>query len=506
MTLIERPSPRALVPVTVPEAKLTWVQRIQKALAPRTSPANLPVVTGNIFNDAGVGNFAMVTQNTALVRPAGASTYRAYAQTPWVFSAIKKFKDQISSADWDIVPFDNTKRFPARQRDALRDLFVQPSLKLDSFQSFAKTIIDDILTLDAGVIEKVRYPTGQIAELWPVRGEWIAVDERWDGSDPDRPRYYFVPDGTVRAAFRNDDMVYMIANERANSAVGVSPMQVLQTIIESELQALEYNRRQVMGAAPNGVLNIGESASPTDVQAAQSKFAAEVFGQGAMAIIGGYKSPSYMKFNDSNRDMQFREWEDLLIRCIAIVMGRTPMDLGITFDVNRSTAEQGASDRDDSGLKPLMSMFQNYMTREVVWDKSFGGRANNLAFKFADLNLDETLTKANINKAAMPGVPTKSVNEARHDMGRPPLGDPQDEDNIFNHLLTNTPKGMLDITANKYVGEEQLAELAAKTQTTVAQAQGEVDAANADKAAQNAQKVAAATPKPQPAKGAPPRA
>ncbi len=460
-----RPQPRALLPVPEPIKALTVREKISKFLTPRTSPANVPNIVTN------VGNFMMVNQNVALTRPAGASTYRAYAQTPWVFAGINIRKDQIASAEWDIVPFDNTKsRSAARQRDRLLELFNEPSARLDSFQSWSSAIIDDILTLDAGCIEKVRYPNGDIAELWPVRGEWIAVDERWDGSDPDEPRYYFVPDGTVRAKFKNTDLIYMIAHQRTNSAVGLSPMQILQTVIESELQALEYNRRQVMGAAPDGVLNIGESASPEDVQRAQSKFDAEIFGQGAMAVIGGYKGPSWMPFRSSNRDMQFREWEDLLIRCIATVLGLSPMDLAITFDVNRSTADAQGENTKDRGLRPLMSLFQNYLTREVVWDKSFGGRANNLAFKFADLSLDESLAKAEINRVAMPGVPTKSVNEARHDAGRPPIGDAADEANVFNHLLTNTPKGMLDITAGEYLGEQQLADIATKSKVDVAKA------------------------------------
>lgn len=493
MTLIERPSPRALVPIPEPEMRLTFGQQIRKFLQPKTSPARVPDISSNLGN---VGAFSLVLQNTALTRPAGASTYRALAATPWVFSGINIRKNQVASAEWDIVPFDNTKRFPARTRDAIKDLFDQPSAKLDSFQSFAATVIDDMLTLDAGVIEKVRYPNGDIAELWPVRGEWIAVDERWDGSDPERNRYYFVPDGTVRAAFRNDDMVYMIANQRANSAVGLSPMAILHTVIESELQALEYNRRQVMGAAPDGVLNIGESAPPEEVQKARSYWQSDVFGQGAMGIIGGYKAPSFMKFRDSNRDMQFREWEDLLIRCIAVVLGLAPMDLGITFDVNRSTAEQGAQNTDDRGLRPLMSLFQNYMTREIVWDRMFGGKANNLQFVFKSLNLNETKAKADINKVALGSTSWKTVNEARETDGRAPLGDPSDENNIFNHVLTQTPKGMLDLTTRKYVAEEQLAQIATDAQVSVAEAQGAIDSANADKAAQNAKEIAAAAPKP----------
>lgn len=461
----ERPSPRAVPPI--PEPPLGLLARIQKALTPKTGPSNVPDIVTNLGPSGAIG---LVNSNTVLSRVASAATYRAYSSTPWVFAGINIRTDQVASAEWDIVPFNNEKRFAARQRDALRELFSQPSAKLDSFQSFAKVVISELLTLDAAPIEKVRYGNGLIAELWPSRGDWIAVDERWDGSDVDRPRYYFVPDGTVRARFKNEDMVYLVANQRANSSLGISPMLVLQTVIESELQALEYNRRQVMGAAPDGVLNIGENADEPAVQKAQSKFQAEVFGQSAMAIIGGYKNPSWTAFRTSNRDMQFREWEDLLIRCIATVLGLSPMDLGITFDVNRSTAEQQGANTNDRGLRPLLALFQAYMTREVVWDKSFGGKDNNLAFAFKSLNLDETLTKAQINKVAMPGVGWKSINEARQVDGRAPIGEATDEGNVFNHILIGTPKGILDLNTAEYLGEEQLLKLQSENKIDVAEA------------------------------------
>jgi phage portal protein BeeE len=470
-----RPSPRSIPPVPTPEARLSLVRRIQKALAPKTTPANVPTYsTGGYGFDTSTGGFGMVTSNTSLRRVAGAETFRAYAATPWVFAGINIRVDQIASAEWDIVPFDNTKRNAVRQQDRLRELFSQPSAKLDSFQSFAKAIIKELLTLDGAPIEKVRYPDGTIAELWPTRGDWIAVDERWDGSDPERPRYFFVPDGTVRASFTNEDMVYLLANPPTPvSSIGTSPMLVLQTVIESELQALEYNRRQVMGAAPDGLINIGESATPDDVQKATSRFQSEIFGQGTTAIIGGYKSPSYMPFRTSNRDMQFREWEDLLIRCIAIVLGLAPMDLGITFDVNRSTAEQGAQNTEDRGLRPLMALFQNYMTREIVWDRSFGGKEANNQFVFKSLNLDESLSKASINKIAMPGIGWKSINEARQMDGRAPIGDPGDENNVFNAILVATPTGIMNINTGELLGAEKLAQIQTDSQIDVAQAVAE---------------------------------
>jgi len=459
--------------------------------SPKSGPQNNP----NIVTQT--GGFQLVTTNAALSWQGNARTYRALSLTPWVRAAIKIRRDQIASADWDIVKLDPEGKDNKRLAKRIATKLDTPNAKNISAHSFFQEMVEDLLVMDGAAVEKVRYTgSNEIAELWPTPSEFIAIDEKWDGSDPRKPRYFYVPDGRIRATFRNDDMMYLMDNPRTVSALGISPIQVLLSVIDSELQAMEYNRRMVMGAPPNGALNIGDSAIDTDVERARSYFQSNVFGQSAMAIIGGFKGPSFMQFGYSNEDMQFGQWQDLLLRCIATVYGLSPMDLGITFDVNRSSAAAQQENTEDRGLRPLLDCVQRYLTREFVWDESFGGRENNLQFAFTALNLNETEQKANINRVAMPGIPTKSPNEARSMDGRQPIGRTDDEDNVFNHLIAVTPKGVLDFNTNKYLGEEQLAQLAADTQTAVAEAQGEVDAANADKAAQNAKEVAAAAPKP----------
>jgi HK97 family phage portal protein len=425
------------------------------------------------------GGITVIGQTAPLVWKANANTYRAWSLTPWVRSAIKIRREQIAGADWDIVPADKEGRQNKRLARRIRDLIETPNAKITSFHSFAQELLEDLLVLDGAACEKVRYPSGELAELWPTPGEYIAIDPRWTGSDPDEYRYYYIPDGQVRAKFKNADMLYMMDNPRTVSAMGISPIEVLKTVIDSEYQAMQYNRRMVMGAAPSGALNIGEGASATDVEKARSKLEAEVFGQSSMAVIGGYKNPSWMPFNQSNKDMQFREWQDLLLRCIAVVYGLSPMDLGITFDVNRSSAEQQAANTEDRGLRPLLDLFQRYLTKEVVQDESYGGKENNLAFAFSALNLSETKQKADINKIAVGGVAWKTVNEARVMDGRQPLGEMEDEENIFNHILIMSPKGLIDLTDEKFVGEEQLAELATDAQTTAITAQANADAEQA---------------------------
>jgi hypothetical protein len=162
-----------------------------------------------------------------------------------------------------------------------------------------------------------------------------------------------------------------------------------------------------------------------------------------MAFIGGTKGAKFIPFRATNRDMQFLEWNIYLVRKICAVAGLSPQDLGVTFDINRATGEVQQDKTESAGIRPFLSLGQDYITREIVWDKSFGGRANNLAFAFTRLNIKESLDKAQMNKLALAGVPWKVINEARADEGRLPLGDPADPENPYNQPMANTPLGVV---------------------------------------------------------------
>lgn len=444
---------------------------------PQTSLQRVPA-SGLTTPQIGSGAIAMVNGRSGYVAKSGASAYRAWSEaSPWVRAAIDILRDAVSSAEWDILPVDKSGAKNVRLARRLRELFENPNPG-DTYWTFMQKIVEDISVLDAGVFEKVRYPSGEIAELSPVMGEQIWVNSTWDGSDDEATRFIWVPDGTVRASFTNDEMVYIMQNPRTSSAVGLSPLEVLRRTIEAELYSMDYNSAMVRGAPPEGAFNLGETALTEDVNRARTYWGSEILGQSALAIIGGYKNPSFIKFRDNNQEMQFREWLDYLVRQTAVVYGLSPMDLGLTFDVNRSTAEQQGENTEGRGMKPLMAGIQRMLTRHVVQDPIYGGRDNNLMFAFTSLNLKESKSRADINKIAMGGTPWKTVNEARLMEGRPPLGELNEEDNIFNHVLSVTPKGLMDITTGTYVGEADLAKIKADADMDVAEAAAEARAAN----------------------------
>lgn len=367
--------------------------------------------------------------------------YRHWAKTSeWVRGAISIRRAQVSSAEWDIVPYDQRRPYSKRQQDKIRALFRTPNPANDSYRGFIEPVIDDLLTLDAGCIELVRDLSGELREMWPTNAAQIKVNALWDG-DPKSARYYWYPDNfTEKARWRNADFVYMMMNPRTDTPVGLPPLETLRAAVEAEMAAHEYNRRQVENAAPDGIINLGEGFTEPQVNRFREFFESEVAGRGPLGFIGGSKDPGFIKFRDSNRDQQFLEWQIYLVRKIAVVFGLTPQDLGVTFDVNRSTSEIQLQVSEDRGLRPLMSSTQEYLTEEIVWDEGFGGPANNLAFRFTALNLKESTAKAAIYEKALAGVPWRFINEARVDEGREPIA------GMEGKLIMATPQGAVDIS------------------------------------------------------------
>ena len=110
----------------------------------RTSPKNVPL-PAIAFKDRG---------KTAKTH---AALFRNWAEhSEWVRAAVNIRKTQVSGAEWDVVPFDDKEKWDKGLQQEIRDLFDQPNAAVESFRSFIEPIVEDLLVLDSGVIEKER--------------------------------------------------------------------------------------------------------------------------------------------------------------------------------------------------------------------------------------------------------------------------------------------------------------------------------------------------------------
>ena len=355
---------------------------------------------------------------------------------PWIRAAVNLRRQQISRAKWDIVTNDAGDNADPRTVQKLRDLFRRPNPKGDSWRSFIEPIIEDILVLDQGAIEVEkrvgsRVGADPIAYLWGKDAARVAFDTTWDGRDESKPRYYEL-DGAGKqvAAYKNDELVVMIANPVTYSPIGLSPLEVLAETIAADLDAAAYNAKAVSQAAPPGVLHLGEGVRPDQVDSFKAYWEAEVAGKSQIAITGGGKGMQWMPLAASNRDMQFMEWQVYLARKICAVFAVQPQDIGIGFDINKSTSETNAAFTYDNGIVPLAELIAEYLTREIV-----ARYDTDLRFVFTEIGRTAQQTIAEYNKMALGGLPWLRINDALRERGQDGIGE------IGDQILFQTPKG-----------------------------------------------------------------
>jgi len=358
-----------------------------------------------------------------------------------VRGAIDIRRGQVAVAEWDIVPADPDLPYSQPLKAQIKRLFDTPNPRLNSFRSFLEPVLEDVLVLDAGSIELVRNLRGQIAELSYVDGGEVKVSKYWDG-EPDEARYWWYPEGAGRpvANWKNNDFTYIMSRPATYRVVGLSSMEVLKLTIDAELGGSAYNARQVTSAAPDGMIDLGEGVRPDQVEKFKAYWLAEIAGKGAMAILGGSRGAKFLPFRgagNSNRDMQFIEWQNYLLRKTALVFGLSELDLNAATNINRATGDVLQENTEDRGVRPTFGLIADYFTREIVWDDNFGGPENNLKFTFTNLNLAESQTKAKVQQVQTAGMPTRVVNELRKKDGLEPWGP------IFDLPMVVTPTGVV---------------------------------------------------------------
>jgi len=370
--------------------------------------------------------------------------YRAWAEGSDLIRAIHDIRlGQLITAEWELVPEDLDRPKPDKGlMQRIEEVLRNPNPRDKTLDVLFWMAGEDTLTLDAGTVEKERYANGELVYLWPTDGAKVRVNKYWDG-DPREARFLWEVSPTEGIELLDSDLSYWMIHPRTRSGVGLSYLETLRIVIDSEVNGILYNARMMLQATPDGILDLGENARPDQVTAFKSFFDAELAGKSMMGVWGGTRGAKWINLGRSNKDAQFMEWQKYLATKAATVYQLSVQDINLLHDINRATAEAQTSGSEQKGQKPFLTRIQNYLTSTVVHDPQWGGYQNNIAFKFRSVTNKSSLQLAEEQKLSLAGMPSASINEARRDRGLPPIGDPNDDNNPFNKLMANTPLGLV---------------------------------------------------------------
>ncbi len=388
------------------------------------------------------------------------ATLRHWADTSeWCRAAINHRRVQVSQSQWGIVPIDPKADFDPVVQATIELMFLHPNNKQKSFRALIEPVVEDILVLDRGVIEKEITVGGLPNALHLVDGAEIRTRPRWSGN-PEEPRYEWWPGNTFVSNMLDTQVILMMSNPTSHRVDGISPLEMLKHTIDADLEARDFNVRAVRQHSPDGILNLGENVGANVVDAFRAYWDAEVAGKKQMGIIGGVKNPEFLKLGQTARDMQYMQWQVYLLRKIAAVFGIAPQDLGITFDVNRANATTQQELSEDRGLKPLLRLVEEEMNSKVIADfarvkaKRMHARGEidmdtlrlavmlthvdsrehpdvfvklhksnilNLTFRYRLKSAKSTRDQTDHNRFALAGFPWRTTNEVRAEDGFQPV-------------------------------------------------------------------------------------
>jgi hypothetical protein len=371
---------------------------------------------------------------------------------------------------------DPTPEDEKRIRDL--ELFVEntghpslPSEDRDSFDQFLRKITRDSLTYDQMTFEVVngrgQFPIAFLAvdaatirlattpkyfkdvtktKIWGPPSQ-VEI-EGWRGTsqpspvNPEDVRYVQVLDGRVVTTYTEEEMGFAIRNPRTYirlNGYGVSELELLINTVTAHLWSEEYNRRFFsQGSAPKGIIHFEGNISQEQLTAFRRQWHAQIMGvynAWRTPIIAAPAKLQYTNLQVSNKQMEYAQWMDYLIKLICAVYLIDPTEIGFDMRGGATTGqtpmfethhEQRQKMSKDRGLRPLLRFVQNEINKNIIY-RLYDGR-----YKFEFVGLDAK-TEEQLQEMRLKEVQNfKTIDEVRAEFDLPPLGAEKAGDVIMN--------------------------------------------------------------------------
>jgi len=246
--------------------------------------------------------------------------------------------------------------------------------------------------------------------LYPVDGASIQMNAEWTG-DAAQPRYAqrtWKPGAEGMTPLLDDELMYVKLNPRTHTPFGLGKVEVAFESISQFLQAHRYAGRMASNTVMQYALWLNER-TPEQHERLIRWWQDEVEGSGRVPILSSEQKPEVLKFAAGTDADLHLEWQSFLLTMIANAFDLPPMMLGVTNDVNRSTASELADEAFQNAVVPLAKLIAEHITRDVI-AKRLGWE--DLRFVWSDLDSRDEMVEAQI-QTMMLSAGVLSVAEVR---------------------------------------------------------------------------------------------
>lgn len=301
----------------------------------------------------------------------------------------------------------------------------------DSFRTFLKKGVRDVLTYDQFVFEKLRDRRGRPSRFICLPSETIrpaVIDTEHLNTQELRERvsYVQVYENTVIAEFTHDEVAWCVMNPRSDlrtNGFGFSPIEQIVRLVTAWLFGFTYNQNFfTQGSAIKGLLNVKGTIPDKQMKAFRRQWYAMISG-----VENAWRTPilnsedvQWVSMHSNNREMEFSAWMDWITKLICAVYGVDPIEINFQFGntgqsstLNAGSQEEKFVESKDKGLMPLVEHVTDVVNQHLIWELE-----EDFEFAFGGLTADP---KEEREGRISEGKAYRTVNEVRAQEDLAPL-------------------------------------------------------------------------------------
>ena len=259
---------------------------------------------------------------------------RYFSRTPYARRAINAIKNPVAQLTWEVIPRRGAALSDELGRQiALATHCLEQPNEEDSFRSLLEQVLEDALCGGGAIEVQVGADPERPLWLWPVDGLSIQIYPGWSGG-ADQARYLqtlgYGGIGTADqgVALRDDELIYIRPNPTTSTPFGIGPLEVAFTSVARLLGVAEFAGHLSSNTRPSTILDLGEAASPDELQAFRAWWRNDIEGQGMMPIVGGMQKPQVLRLAPEGDEGLYLKYQEFLKAEIAAAFDLSPQNLG----------------------------------------------------------------------------------------------------------------------------------------------------------------------------------
>jgi len=366
---------------------------------------------------------------------------RQFARSSWVQMVHFAIKKAVTQTPWDIVvdssdPEINEDDF---KEDILfaRTFLENPNRELrQNFDDLIWPMLTDLLEINTAVWYLNGNVKDRLLEIISYDGSTFLIEQEESGFLEKYWQFTYKNPILAPRPFEPEHIVFFQMNKQTYDPYGISPLHVVETIVELLDQSTRFNKDFFLNDAIPAIILNAIGAGVEGLQAIEDSWNEQLRGENARIITIDAPDLKVEKIQMSNRDMEWLDGNKLYMHVVFAAHGLSPTEVGFTDTTGSKNVQEGQQQITiKNAHKPYLHLIEKEINNMVLpW---ILGEMDVLPHERKPLKFKYFIQDPAMESAEQEGqrkdVDTKilSINEVRKERGMEPFPSPAANDPFF---------------------------------------------------------------------------